>query len=47
LRYKIFVRDLHVKMVLYNTGKSLEKVPFTEQSLQEGDLVVTDNLTMN
>jgi aspartyl aminopeptidase len=33
LRYKIFVRDLHVKKVLYNTGNTLENVNFTEQRI--------------
>ena len=34
-------------MVFYNTGSSVEKVPFSEERIQEGELVVADKETIS
>ena len=36
LRYKVLVRDLAIKQILYNTGNSVEKIPFEEFRLSVG-----------
>ena len=47
LRYKILVRDLAIRQILYNTGKSVEKIPFEEFRIHEGKLytVSDDNIS--
>jgi len=36
LRYKILVKNLTIFEILYNTGSSVEVIPFQEIRLQEG-----------
>ena len=36
LRYKILVKDLAIFEVLYNTGSSIEVIPFEEFKVQPG-----------
>jgi hypothetical protein len=47
LRYKILVRDLAIRQILYNTGKSVDKIPFEEFRITEGDLytICNENLS--
>jgi len=46
LRYKVLIRDMAVKHILYNTGNSVEFVPFEEYRFNEGDLVVISEHSM-
>jgi len=39
LRYKIIVADMKISCILYNTGKSVEQVPFEELRRNVGDFV--------
>jgi hypothetical protein len=39
LRYKILVRDMKVFTILYNTGKSVDEIPFEEVRINKGDLI--------
>lgn len=36
LRYKILIKDMVIVHILYNTGKSIEEIPFQEIRLKEG-----------
>jgi hypothetical protein len=40
LRYKVLVRDMAVKKVMYNRGNGVEDVPFSEFRMSAGDLIV-------
>ena len=43
LRYKVLVRDLAIKQILYNTGNSVEKIPFEEFRIRTGQLYTINN----
>ena len=43
LRYKVLVRDLAIKQILYNTGNSVEKIPFEEFRIRAGQLYTINN----
>ena len=45
LRYKILVKDLAIFEVLYNTGNSIEVIPFQEIKLQAGEKRMINNIS--
>lgn len=43
MRYKVLVRDMKVFSILYNTGKSVDEIPFEEVRVNKGDLISIKN----
>ena len=44
LRYRILVKDLAIHEVLYNTGSSIESIPFEEFKLQPSEKRIINNV---
>lgn len=44
LRYKILVKNLSIHEVLYNTGSSVEVIPFEEIRLEVGEKYLVKNV---
>lgn len=45
LRYRILVKNLTIFQILYNTGSSVECVPFEEKRFQKGEKYVINGVT--
>lgn len=46
LRYKVLVSDLQIKHVLYNTGETVEDVPFEEVRIHRKQKVIIESQEM-
>ena len=44
LRYKILVRNFAIHEILYNTGSSIESIPFEEIRVQTGEKFMINNV---